>query len=190
MNKKDEPDNSLSPGPNTEVVVQDLMQSGYRYVITEQVGKNFDAQFLPELTPKKMLAMGVFGGKYMTDCKDEFPADWFEHAKLCSEKYDIQLNFFQVRASKPLSYWLDKGWIHEDDPRGWFQWYCRYYVGRRHQDDQRQIGRWKAMKSVSSLCATMALSLATVGNYRWKNWGWKLFSQRFLWRKDCSLRRD
>ena len=146
MNKNHAPDNNRSPGANTEVIVQDLMQSGYRYALTEQAGTNFDVLFLPELTPKKMLAMGVFGGKYMTDCIEEFPADWFERAKLSSEKYDANLNFFQVRASKPLSYWLEKGWIHHDDPRGWFHWYCRDYIGRRHEDDQRQIGRWRAMK--------------------------------------------
>ena len=88
-----------------------------------------------------MLTMGVFGGKYMTDCTAEFPTQWFLDAKLSPEKHDTNLNFFQVRASKSLSYWQDKGWIHEDDPRGWFQWYCRYYMGRRHEDDDRQIRR-------------------------------------------------
>ncbi len=127
------------------VFVNDSMQQGYCYERTEPVGANFDSQFQPQLTPKKMLAMGVFGGRYMTDCRDEFPSDWFESAKLSPGKHDPRLNFFQVRASKPLSYWRQKGWIHEDDPRGWFQWYCRYFMGRRHEDDQRQIGRWKAM---------------------------------------------
>ena len=93
-----------------------------------------------------MLKMGVFGGNYMTDCRDEFPAAWFEQAKLSPERHDKELNFFQVSASKPLAYWQDKGWIHPDDPRGWFQWYCRYYSGRRHEDDARQITRWKAMR--------------------------------------------
>ena len=128
-----------------EVIVNDRMQQGYRYLLTEPSGRNFHPEFDPELTPKQMLAMGVFGGKYMTDCRDEFPASWFLKAKLCSERHDPKLNFFGVNASKPLSYWIEKGWIHPDDPRGWFQWYCRYYVGRRHSDDERQIKRWKAM---------------------------------------------
>ena len=93
-----------------------------------------------------MLELGVFGGQYMTDCADEFPADWFDDAKLCHERHDPKLNHFGVNASQPLSVWREKGWIHEDDPRGWFQWYCRYYMGRRCPDDERQIKRWKAVK--------------------------------------------
>jgi len=128
------------------IVVNDLMQKGYRYYLTEPMGKNFDPEFRPELTPKEMLRMGVFGGKYMTDCKKEFPADWYKKAKLCHEFHDPKLNYFGINASQPLSVWRAKGWIHADDPRGWFQWYCRYYMGRRHNDDQRQIKRWKAIK--------------------------------------------
>ena len=92
-----------------------------------------------------MLAAGVFGGKYMTDCTDEFPAAWFRKGKL-SEKKNPRLNCFGVDASQPLSVWREKGWIHPDDPRGWFQWYCRYYSGRRMEDDARQIGRWRAFR--------------------------------------------
>ena len=127
------------------VFVNDLMQRGYVYECSEPIGKRFDPEFRPQLTPKKLLSMGIFGGKYMTDCRAEFPPDWFDNAKLSPGGYDASLNFFGVRASQPLSYWREKGWIHKDDPRGWFQWYCRYYMGRRHEDDQRQIQRWKAM---------------------------------------------
>ncbi len=115
------------------------------YVLEAVMGGEFDPGFQPELTPKEMLDLGVFGGKYLTDCTAEFPAEWFEHAKLCHEKHDPRLNFFGVNASKPLWYWREKGWIHPDDPRGWFQWYCRYYMGRRCEDDERQIKRWRAM---------------------------------------------
>ena len=93
-----------------------------------------------------MLALGVFGGKYMTDCRKEFPPDWFAKAKLCSEYHNPRINFFDVNASQPLSIWRKKGWIYPDDPRGWFQWYCRYFLGRRHKDDERQIKRWKAIR--------------------------------------------
>lgn len=129
----------------TRVVVNDRMQRRYVYYRTEPEGRNFAPGFDPDLSPAEMLAMGVFGGKYMTDCHKEFPAAWFRAAKLCPERHDPRLNWFGVNASKPLSYWVEKGWIHPDDPRGWFQWYCRYYSGRRHEDDARQIGRWKAI---------------------------------------------
>jgi len=128
-----------------KVVVNDLMQNDHTYYITQPIGENFDAEFKPDLSPKEMLSMGVFGGKYMTDCRDEFPKDWYENAKLCHEFHDPQLNYFKINASKPLSYWIAKGWIHPQDPRGWFQWYCRYYIGRRSDDDKRQIKRWKQM---------------------------------------------
>ena len=128
------------------VEVNDRMQRGYVYLLVEPVGRNFDADFRPELTPRQMLQLGVFGGKYMTDCAAEYPADWFEGAKLCSERHDPKLNFFGVNASQPLSVWRAKGWIYPEDPRGWFQWYCRYYLGRRCADDGRQIRRWRAAR--------------------------------------------
>ena len=129
-----------------EIVVRDRMQQDYRYVLEEPVGANFDPEFQPQLTPAQMLELGVFGGKYMTDCTDEFPADWFANAKLSPGGYDADLNLFGIRASQPLAEWRRKGWIWPDDPRGWFQWYCRYYMGRRCEDDQRQITRWKNMR--------------------------------------------
>lgn len=127
-------------------MINDKMQTGY-YYLTEKIGQNFHADFKPELTPAEMLRMGVFGGKYLTDCKDEFPNDWFEKAKLSPEGKDISLNYFQVDASLSLKAWQIKGWLHPADPRGWFQWYCRYYYGRRiPEEDLRQIKRWKAMR--------------------------------------------
>ena len=122
------------------------MQTNYVYFRTKPVGENFDPEFKPQLTPAEMLALGVFGGKYMTDCTDEFPKAWFRAARLCHERHDPELNFFEINASQPLSYWQAKGWIYHEDPRGWFQWYCRYYMGRRCDDDARQIRRWKAMR--------------------------------------------
>jgi hypothetical protein len=129
------------------VVVNDKMQRGYRYVLTEPAGRNFAPDFRPELTPEQMLELGVFGGRYMTDCRGEFPAGWFRWAKLCPDRHDPELNCFGITASQPLSVWREKGWIYKDDPRGWFQWYCRYYMGRRiPEEDRRQIDRWKAMR--------------------------------------------
>ena len=129
------------------VVVNDKMQKGYRYELTAPTGRDFDPEFNPELMPREMLRLGVFCGKYMTDTRKEFPASWFVGAKLARKHRDCSLNFFGVDASQPLSIWRDKGWLHPDDPRGWFQWYCRYYLGRRMpEEDRRQIKRWKAMR--------------------------------------------
>lgn len=129
------------------VAVNDLMQQGYRYELTAPAGADFDPRFAPELTPAEMLSLGVFGGKYMTDCRDEFPDEWFEDAKLCSEEHRADFNYFGINASLPLKEWQRRGWIHPEDPRGWFQWYCRYWMGRRLPDeDERQIGRWRAFR--------------------------------------------
>ena len=128
------------------VVVNDLMQSNYVYERIARVGRDYDDGFAPELTPRELLALGVFGGRYMTDCAAEFPRSWFARAKLCHERHDPALNYFGVNASQPLSVWRKKGWIYHEDPRGWFQWYCRYYVGRRSLDDARQISRWRAIR--------------------------------------------
>lgn len=129
------------------IEVNDIMQQGYSYELSASPGREFAADFKPDLTPKEMLELGVFGGKYMTDTRAEFPKSWFTNAKLSPEGRDPSLNYFGIDASRPLSVWRKKGWIHPHDPRGWFQWYCRYYQGRRMGDeDQRQVGRWKAMK--------------------------------------------
>lgn len=132
---------------NKVVTVNDKMQKGYKYILVELIGKNFDNDFKPDLTPKQMLALGVFGGKYMTDCQKEFPKSWFIKAKLANGVANKKLNYFKVSASQPLKEWERKGWINKQhDPRGWFQWYCRYYMGRRLPiEDDRQIKRWRAI---------------------------------------------
>jgi hypothetical protein len=128
------------------VAVNDSMQRGYVYYLTEPIGRNFDPEFTPDLTPKQMLALGIFGGRYMTDCRKEFPASWFTRAKLSPGKRNPRLNCFGVNASQSLAIWRRHGWISGQDPRGWFQWYCRYYMGRRSPDDARQIRRWRAIR--------------------------------------------
>lgn len=129
------------------VTVSDKVQKKYRYTLTEPVGKNFHKDFKTELTPKEMLELGVFGGRYLNDCQDEFPKTWFAKAKLSDLEHNPELNYFKIRASQPLSVWQKKGWIYPEDPRGWFQWYCRYYMGRRIAgEDERQIKRWQAMR--------------------------------------------
>jgi len=127
------------------IQVKDKFQK-YNYVLTAPEGKDFDPDFKPELTPKQMLQMGIFGGEYFADRPSDIPKSWFEGVKL-SDKSDSKLNYFGVSASQPLKVWQQKGWIDERDPRGWFQWYCRYYLGRREPEyDTWQIKRWKAIR--------------------------------------------
>ena len=133
------------------VKISDKMQKNYKYELTEPVGKNFHPDFRPDLTPKQILSLGAFGGVYMRDCLKEFPKDWFTKAKFAPKgttKHLAEINLFKINASQPLSVWRAKGWINEEhDPRGWFQWYCRYYMGRRiPKEDSRQIKRWNAMR--------------------------------------------
>lgn len=129
------------------MIVFDKMQRGYKYVLSAPMGRDFAPDFKPELTPKEMLALGVFEGHYLNDCRAEFPADWFETAKLSPRKADAALNCFQIKSRMSLSEWQKRGWIVGPDPRGWFQWYCRYYAGRRIPAvDSIQIARWKAFK--------------------------------------------
>lgn len=138
--------------------VNDTMQQGYSYELSEPTGENFAPDFAPELTPKEMLELGVFGGVYMRDCRGEFPEDWFTGARLAADERDPMLNFFEINASQSLAEWRRKGWIYAEDPRGWFQWYCRYYMGRRIPgEDERQIKRWRQMTrhigQVKAYCA-------------------------------------
>lgn len=131
---------------NQKVTVNDSKQSDYVYILSEPVGKNFDTEFKPELTPKQMLELGVFGGNYFHGEHAEYPADWFKNARL-NDVAKTECNYFEVMASQPLKVWQEKGWIYDGDPRGWFQWYCRYYLGRRIEaEDRRQIKRWKAIR--------------------------------------------
>ena len=131
----------------TRIIVNDLMQQGYSYSRSAPAGQDFDEDFAPELSPREMLALGVFGGVYLRDCRDEFPASWFTHARLAPAGKDPSLNYFGVDASQSLAEWQRKGWISPEDPRGWFQWYCRYYSGRRLAgEDSRQIKRWRAIR--------------------------------------------
>lgn len=125
------------------ITVNDKMQTGYSYTRLASMGQQFGDGFTPHFTPKEMLHLGVFEGKYLNDCTDEFPREWYEGAQL-SETANIACNYFKIKSRQPLSVWQQKGWIYGPDPRGWFQWYCRYYSGRRIEGlDGKQIKRWR-----------------------------------------------
>ncbi len=135
-----------------KITYSDNFQKKYRYELTEPVGKNFDALFRPDLTPKEMLKLGVFGGAYFigvpTGIPSDLPREWFRGVTLSQDNTKHkEHNYFHVDASQSLKVWQEKGWIYSDDPHGWFQWYCRYYLGRRiPEEDKRQIARWWAMR--------------------------------------------
>tara|TARA_B100000029_G_scaffold136906_1_gene131635 strand:- start:156 stop:617 length:462 start_codon:yes stop_codon:yes gene_type:complete len=102
--------------------------------------------FKPQLTPKQMLELGVFGGSYFGIKIEEFPKSWFKKAKI-SKNFDVNLNRFKVKSGLSRKHWVEKGWIFKEDPLGWFQWYCRYSMGRRLPNvDEIQIKRWKNFK--------------------------------------------
>ena len=120
------------------------------YYLEERVNQNlwasrFGSIYLDCVRAEPPFRMeGVWNG--ITVSIEWVPKDWFTRAKLCSERHDAKMNFFGVNASQSLSEWRRRRWIYHEDPRGWFQWYCRYYLGRRCPDDERQIRRWKAIR--------------------------------------------
>eukprot|EP00736_Rhodelphis_marinus_P009849 Rmarinus@m.3223 len=139
--------------PGVKITVNDKMQTGYSYTLSEPVGENFAPGFEPKLTPAEMLAHGVFEGKYLNDCVLELPREWFQAAldagKLSPEGPNVSVNEFRIKSRQPLQVWRNNGWIPlapgDKDVRGWFQWYCRYYLGRRMKGiDVEQVKRWRA----------------------------------------------
>src|SRR6185436_14790425 len=129
------------------VIVSDKMQRGYRYVLSAPAGRDFDPQFRPDLTPKQMLELGVFCGKYFTDCRDEFPASWFARAKLSPSGRDCRCNYYfaWTRANACRDGEERAGYIRMIRAAG--SLVLSVYLGRRlPKEDARQIERWKAMR--------------------------------------------
>ena len=137
-----------------QVRVHDRMcERPFSYTLAAAPGEGcrIPGKFTPKYTPAQMLAKGIFGGKYLNDCMDEFPREWFEAAleagKLSPSGRDFRLNHYGTKSGQPLATWRSKRWLHGGDERGWFQWYCRYYLGRREPEvDAIQMGRWRQFK--------------------------------------------
>lgn len=134
--------------PGKRITPKNKMDSGrYSYVLSARYGKDFPEDFTPYYSPRQMLELGVFEGKYMTDCRQEFPEEWYAKAKLSPRKADPSINYFGIKSRMSLREWRVRGWLIGPDNRGWFQWYCRYYMGRRIPEvDRKQIARWKSFK--------------------------------------------
>ena len=116
------------------------------FVKKKIINKDIYKIFKPELTPKKMLELGVFGGSYFGLSINEYPKLWFKNVKIC-KNFNVSLNRFKVKSGLSRKHWIEKGWIFKEDPLGWFQWYCRFSMGRRiPQIDEIQIKRWKNFK--------------------------------------------
>jgi hypothetical protein len=153
------------------------LRRGYSYVLEAGPGAVDEAAslegFSPELTPGEILMLGAFEGKYLNDCVSEFPADWFLGAlmtgSLSPDGADPErCNYFKTKSRLPLAEWKKGGWaprrgghLGDDDryhgvladpavnpdERGWFQWYCRYWMGRRLPEiDIIQIKRWRSFR--------------------------------------------
>ena len=185
----------------TKVNVWNKMEKRYSYTLAENPGENFAPGFEPVLSPGEMLAMGVFGGKYLNDCLLEFPAEWFLNAgmlgKLCPDKQDVSVNYFGVDSRLPLTSWQESGWVpggpgfkgksargtlgdraFNPDERGWFQWYCRYWMGRRLPElDSIQIQRWKSFArhrgAVEKACKRDDLECRPRQRQALIQWGWR-----------------
>jgi hypothetical protein len=177
------------------VTVWTKMEKAYAYELAAPPGQDFAAGFQPWADPGEMLALGVFEGKYLNDCLLEFPAEWFLRAialdKLRPAGGDVAVNGMQADSRLPLSDWRRRGWVaggprstgiladpaQNPDERGWFQWYCRYWMGRRIPAlDAEQIRRWRAFKrhagQIKANCDAGDLSCRPRQRQALLQWSW------------------
>lgn len=160
-------------------------------------------EFTPNMTPKEVLQGGSFGGTYFRpiyssitkqhykDVWQELPEDWLDglniSKQVASSTYRENVNTYNVKCGGSLEMWESSGWIVPQDPYGWFQWYCRFYQGRRTMDDARQISRWAKCagvkgrwrqnlitKVVRSGCAYDNSGVSPVVRQTLQHWGYKL----------------
>lgn len=184
------PDGDYKAG--TKIVVHNKMQKDYEYELTENPGENFAADFKPRYTPSQMLTEGVFGGKYCNDQILEFPASWYEDSRLSPEGNNSEMNRFKGESRTGLNNWVDEGWLNSVDPRGWFEWYMRYYLGRRIDDefegqpyDRYQINRWKSFArhfgQVKANCAANDMECRVNQRQALLQWSWPAYGLQPKW---------
>ena len=181
------------------IQVSNKMIKNYSYILEETPGTNFQEDFKPHFTPGQMLRLGVFEGKYLNDCTEEFPSEWFLDAlamdALRPQGADVQVNLFKINSRLPLSEWKRYGWVASSqksnrypslskstnpDERGWFQWFCRYWMGRRIPElDAVQIKRWKAFArhsgAVKKNCKSGDLECRPRQRQALLQWSWNPF---------------
>lgn len=184
------PDSEYKVG--TKIVVRNKMQKDYEYELTEPVGENFASDFKPRYTPSQMLSEGVFGGKYCNDQWTEFPASWYKDTKLSPEGNNSSLNRFKGESRTSLQAWDSLKWINPIDTRGWFEWYCRYYLGRRVEDDfqglpydRHQINRWKTFArhygQVKANCDANDMECRPNQRQALLQWSWPAYGLQHKW---------
>ncbi|XP_013381044.1 uncharacterized protein LOC106152097 isoform X2 [Lingula anatina] len=165
-------------------------------------------EFQPNMTPKEVLQAGSFGGTYFRPIKSsvtgksysgvwkELPSDWLAGLNIgkqvSSPTYSEKVNTYKVKCGGSLEMWESSGWMHKQDPYGWFQWYCRFYQGRRTADDARQIGRWLRCagqtgrwkgnlisKCVNTGCSYDNFAVSPVVRQTLQHWGYRLTKDDF-----------
>jgi len=176
----------------TKIVVHNKMQKDYEYELTEPVGENFASDFKPRYTPSQMLTEGVFGGKYCNDQWVEYPASWYKDTRLSPEGNNSLMNRFKGESRTPLQSWKSEGWLNSIDPRGWFEWYMRYYLGRRVEDDfqgqpydRYQINRWKSFArhfgQVKANCDANDMECRPNQRQALLQWSWPAYGLQPKW---------
>lgn len=174
--------------------------------------------FRPNLTPAECIRKGIFGGCYFNPRggkagifasevaidHSEFPAAWFagiSQELYISRRYNVPTNAYKVKSGFGQKEWESKGWMHVQDPRGWFQWYCRFFCGRRSADDARQIGRWCACASPRGRWRNQLCGAVARGSGRWNDlnvspvirqtllhWGYELNEAAFKHWQHCKVK--
>jgi hypothetical protein len=190
LKKYGNPDGDYKKG--TVITVHNKMQKDYEYELVENPGENFAADFRPRYTPLQMLREGVFGGKYCNDTILEYPKSWFVDGKFSPEGNNTLLNRFKSESRTPLASWAELGWLAKEDPRGWFEWYMRYYLGRRIEDDfngmpydRYQINRWKTFArhfgQVKANCDANDMECRAKQRQALLQWSWPAYGLQKTW---------